>query len=340
MKILSVIIPIYNVASYLERCIRSLEDQDIPPESYEIICINDGSPDNSRDIILRMKREYNNIVLIDQTNKGVSVARNIGIDQAKGVFLLFIDPDDYVQKNSLDEILKTAREKDAQVAFLGFDILNKDGSVLHRINYENLKSNIYKGTEAYYLARGDGKNDPDRMWAVLYEREFMNSQNLRYLPDVPYLEDGELIARILSLAVRCIFSGSQFYFRTMRPGSATHSDLFKTNKALAGFMKSAVSLKKFQCNEALNESQKIFLNQPIVKFVILALNSSIRPKLNLTLRDTIRDLRSRGFKKLDLNGCNSEYKKYGRAYNFSPWYCALLIVFYPRIVRYYKKLFN
>ena len=79
MKRLSIIIPMYNVASYVERCIRSLENQDIPKEDYELICINDGSPDNCKEIIVRLQKEFSNIILIDQENQGVSRARNNGV---------------------------------------------------------------------------------------------------------------------------------------------------------------------------------------------------------------------------------------------------------------------
>ena len=92
MKSLSIIIPIYNVAPYVERCIRSLEDQDIPKDDYEIICINDGSPDNCREIVEQLQQEFSNIILINQENQGVSMARNNGIDLSEGKYLLFVDP--------------------------------------------------------------------------------------------------------------------------------------------------------------------------------------------------------------------------------------------------------
>ena len=88
---LSIILPIYNVAPYVEKCIRSLEDQDIPKDTYEIICVNDGSPDNSQQIVEKLQQEFSNIILINQKNQGVSVARNVGIEKARGnTFSLWI----------------------------------------------------------------------------------------------------------------------------------------------------------------------------------------------------------------------------------------------------------
>jgi glycosyltransferase involved in cell wall biosynthesis len=81
---LSVIIPVYNVEEYIEKCILSLQHQDIPEADYELIITNDGSPDNSLSIIRNLKKSYSNIVLIDQENQGVSIARNNAIARATG----------------------------------------------------------------------------------------------------------------------------------------------------------------------------------------------------------------------------------------------------------------
>uniref|UniRef100_UPI0030DB473E glycosyltransferase family 2 protein n=1 Tax=uncultured Imperialibacter sp. TaxID=1672639 RepID=UPI0030DB473E len=101
---LSIIVPVYNVEEYLERCVRSLEDQDIPRSDYEIIVVNDGSPDNSKEVVERLQRELSNIILINQENQGVSMARNAGIDRASGEYLVVVDPDDYVAPNSFASI--------------------------------------------------------------------------------------------------------------------------------------------------------------------------------------------------------------------------------------------
>ena len=119
---LSIILPIYNVEPYVEKCLRSLEHQDMPKDDYEIICVNDGSPDNSKLIVERLQKEFSNIILINQTNKGVSVARNNAIKKAKGEYLLFIDPDDSVQPNCLSELLYNAKSKELDVVFFAFYI--------------------------------------------------------------------------------------------------------------------------------------------------------------------------------------------------------------------------
>jgi glycosyltransferase involved in cell wall biosynthesis len=337
---LSVIIPMYNVEPYVERCLRSLEIQDIPQADYEIICINDGSPDDSRGIVIRMQKEFDNIILIDQENQGVSRARNNGIDKAVGQYLLFIDPDDYVDTDSFARILENATRQRAQVSFLGFTFLYEDGRIRKAVINDEYKNKVYPGIEAYYLARGDGKTDPDRMWAVLYEEKFLNHHHLRYLPDVPYLEDGEFLARILCLAERCIFDGHSFYQRTTRRGSATNSKLFNSVRATNGFLLATSSLKRFQKMQSLNEKQREFLNQPIVKFVLLAVHSSIGWKERKKLVATTKTLKALGFKRIKLEGCKRNYQIYGKAYNLSPYLGALALILYPRVNRLYQHIIS
>jgi glycosyltransferase involved in cell wall biosynthesis len=322
MKRLSIIIPIYKVEPFVEKCLRSLEDQDIPTSDFEIICINDGSPDNSVEVVKHMQKEFNNIILIEQENQGVSSARNSGIDNAIGKYLLFIDPDDYVEKNSFHRILRSSDEYDAQVSFLGFTVLNNDGTVRNQKFDENFAKKIYSGIESYFLARGDGNTDPDRIWAVLFKTEFLNINNLRYLPKVPYLEDGEFIARILCLAERCIFDGHLFYHE----------------KATKGFIMAASNLKSFQANLDLSAKQQEFLNQPVLKFVLLSINSSIGWHRNKRFSSTIKTLKELSLRKIRLEGCNRIYRLYGKAYNISPYLSTVLLFLRPRINRLYTVL--
>lgn len=330
MKRLSIIVPIYNVEPYLERCVRSLEDQDIPMDDYEIICINDGSADNSHEIVARLQKEFNNIILIDQENQGVSRARNNGIEKAVGEYLIFIDPDDYVDKNSFATILQNALNHKAQVSFLGFTILNEDDTIRKRILRGKQLLQIYPGTEAYFLARGDDHPDPDRMVAVLFERAFIDHNNLRYLQEVPYLEDGEFIARILCLAERCIFEGHSFYQRTSRPGSATKSNLFHSEKATKGFLLAASNLKTFQQEQNLNEKQGNFLNQPICKFVVLGITSAQKPFSLKRMNSVIDKLGGAGLSKLNLASVNKEYTRLGYFYNRSIY----MLIFYMFLKRF------
>ena len=99
--ILSIIVPVYNVEKYLERCIESLIHQDIEPSDYEIIMVNDGSTDHSGIIAEQLTSKYENIILFNQRNQGLSGARNSGLKLCRGKYVMFVDSDDFLEKNSL-----------------------------------------------------------------------------------------------------------------------------------------------------------------------------------------------------------------------------------------------
>lgn len=105
MKRLSIIVPLYNSEKYLPKCLDSLLHQDIPHDEYEIILVNDGSPDGSKQLAEQYAEQFSNIIVLSQPNKGTSGARNTGIRQATGQYLYFVDPDDYILENSLSVLL-------------------------------------------------------------------------------------------------------------------------------------------------------------------------------------------------------------------------------------------
>lgn len=120
MKLLSVIIPLYNSARWLPKCLDSVLSQDIAEEDLEIICINDGSPDGSEQIARQYQVEHpTSIVVLSQENQGPSGARNNGMKHASGKYLCFVDPDDYVEPNVFGELLR--KMEDQQLDMLRFD---------------------------------------------------------------------------------------------------------------------------------------------------------------------------------------------------------------------------
>lgn len=114
----SVVVPVYNVEQYLDRCLQSLVSQTL--DSIEIIVVNDGSTDGSADIIRSFQSRYDNIVVIDKVNGGLSSARNAGIDCAKGEFVGFVDADDYVEPDMFRLLYDATRANSADVAICGY----------------------------------------------------------------------------------------------------------------------------------------------------------------------------------------------------------------------------
>lgn len=122
----SVIIPVYNVEKYLADCLDSVVNQTL--EEVEIICVNDGSTDSSESILKQYSCAYNNITVIKQENQGLSCARNAGILHARGEYIYFLDSDDRITANAMEEMYNLAHKDE-------LDVLYIDGSVI----YENEK---------------------------------------------------------------------------------------------------------------------------------------------------------------------------------------------------------
>ena len=315
---LSIILPIYNVAPYVEKCIRSLEDQDLPKDSYEIICVNDGSPDNSRQIVEKLQLEFPNIILINQENQGVSMARNNGMAMASGDYLIMIDPDDYIVPDSLQEKINFVVKNKLDVGVCAYTILNVKNEPIFYFNPPfNLKTPL-TGID-YFNSYLKGKveiMDPDRSVAIFYKREFLNDNNLFYLSDVPYLEDGEFLYRVYCLAKKVLFLNDQFYMRTTRIGSATNSKLIFHDRAKKGFLKAARNLKSFQSDFDITSKEFKFLNQPLAKFFFLYLTGSNRYWF---LPDYFRIARSikNEFPKIGHQESSVFYSKFAKHYNRS-----------------------
>lgn len=127
---LSIIVPCYKVEKYLPRCLDSLVNQTL--KDIEIICINDGSPDNCINILKNYKEKYGNkIVIIDKENEGVWRGRKDGVKKAKGEFIGFVDSDDYVSLDYAEKLYNVAISKNADISVCGFDRIDLDTGKLY-----------------------------------------------------------------------------------------------------------------------------------------------------------------------------------------------------------------
>ena len=147
---LSVIVPVYNSEAYLARCVESLDAQTAAQTSFEVVLVNDGSPDGSLAICQQLVAERANYVLVDQENQGVSAARNAGMRAASGRYLMFLDPDDTLSAPSIEAIVKTFDACGDAVDLLTYPLC------YHEIEtgkqHRNQRERWFAGSGAYDLA--------------------------------------------------------------------------------------------------------------------------------------------------------------------------------------------
>lgn len=132
MKKVSVIVPVYNVEHYLEKCLTSLVSQTL--EKIEILVINDGSKDNSQQVIDQFQEKYpNKIRSFQKENGGLSDARNYGLDRANGEFIGFVDSDDYVSPMMFEEMYGLAQKYDAEMVICNLQKVDERGAVTQKL---------------------------------------------------------------------------------------------------------------------------------------------------------------------------------------------------------------
>ena len=120
-KLITVIIPCYNIEKYIERCIQSVEEQTY--KNIEIIAVDDGSKDNTVQILEKLQNKYSNLkVFKNDKNKGAAYARNLAIRKSKGEYIGFIDSDDYIVKDYYEKLMQKAQEEDADLVATDIEI--------------------------------------------------------------------------------------------------------------------------------------------------------------------------------------------------------------------------
>lgn len=144
---ISLIIPIYNAANYINETLKCVISQTIF-DKMEIILVNDGSKDGSREICEKYTKDYPNIILINQENKGVSEARNTGLNRATGKYITFLDADDYVEFDLYEKEFSLIKKSGADIAVVDFKKVHSDGTAVkyrtEHVNYWDKKEEVLK----------------------------------------------------------------------------------------------------------------------------------------------------------------------------------------------------
>lgn len=201
MKRLSIIIPLYNSAKWLSKCINSVLCQDVPIQDLEIICINDGSPDNSAEIARSFQQKYpQSIIVLDQENQGPSGARNNGIKHATGEYVCFVDPDDYVTENSYGTLLDQMDREQLDALRFNYFVENEEyqpiSETKHPLNF-NYSSQLMTGNE--FIATR--LQVACYIWTYIFRRRIITDNQIWcYVGD--YYDDTPWLPRVLMKAER------------------------------------------------------------------------------------------------------------------------------------------
>lgn len=213
-EMVSIIIPVYNVEEYIDECLESVVNQTY--KNIEIICVNDGTPDDSVKHIKKFMKKHDNIVLINQENSGVVVARNEGIKNAKGKYIMFVDSDDYIELNMVERMIDEITKKkvdavkcnvDTTLAFLQYAKI-KENKVITDHEYQDfIIKQLFEDNNMFSL-----------VYNGIYKRELCGlfPQGFRLGEDV--LFNGEFFLRAKSVS---LIDDDLYHYRD-NPTSVTH----------------------------------------------------------------------------------------------------------------------
>ena len=240
-ELISVIIPIYNVEKYIDRCLKSLMEQTY--KNLEIILIDDGSIDNSGKICDEYAKKDKRIIVTHQKNSGVSNARNRGLELAQGAYIGFVDPDDFIELNMYEEMMKNIVEQNCAISVCGVrNIEEWTGKIIEETNSkQEHKINV----EQFFQSILNGKNMTTSVWNKLFDRAII--KNIYFDEQMKIGEDFKWIFEILK--------------------NNTNIQIYNSNKILYNWVKrkeSAIQGKKFDKNMQKN----LLLSYEIKEYIV------------------------------------------------------------------------
>ena len=209
---LSIIIPLYNTERYIERCLLSCVEQNIEEQDYEIIVVNDGSTDQSVEVVKRLVEVYKNIRIYSKENGGQSSARNWGLEHANGEYIWFIDSDDWIVPNVIGNLLDNACNYNLDVLGFGFSIAEDNGELRSYEIKADGEGKVLNGED--FICKVSMPHGP---WAAIFRRRYLIEKGLSFIEGIIH-EDIDYTMRAYCLADRIMFTSQVAYYYYQREG--------------------------------------------------------------------------------------------------------------------------
>lgn len=240
MKKVSIIVPVYNVESYIDKCLNSLIKQTL--KDIEIIVVNDGSPDNSQKIIDKYVKKYpKKVKSYIRENGGQGFARNFGLEKATGEYIGYVDSDDYVELNMYEKLYKKAKKDDLDIVICGSHNVTEEGKKtveLDRNLFKDKKKNAFFGRMA--------------VWNKIYKKELLLNNNISFRSKLWY-EDLDFTLQILSLAKKVGYINKPYYNYLLRQGSTMNNSNINRNLEITLAFDEVIKNKKLKQYDSIIE---------------------------------------------------------------------------------------
>lgn len=209
MKLVSIIIPVYNGEKHIKKCVEKLLQQTYP--KIEIIIVNDGSVDNTESILENLSRQNNNIKLINKSNTGVSDTRNRGIKESKGEYILFLDSDDFLEKDAVEQMIKKIGKNKIDLLIFGFKVLGSsnrlnDTSTLKKLCYsKELKKDLLRSIIS------TKNNIFGYVWRAMYSKKLLIENKILFPKGIKISEDYMFLLNAIHCSENIFIDKNEYY---------------------------------------------------------------------------------------------------------------------------------
>jgi len=262
---LSIIVPVFNVEKYIRACIESIFRQGLDESRFEIIVVNDGTKDCSMEVIRNIISAHKNIVVINQENLGLSVARNNGMAIAKGEYIQFVDSDDLLVDNSLNPLLDIAIISKADLVIA--DYLEKNDKEIDNIKQIRQLEIYQQETTAHEIYIKETIRS--MVWLTLYKKDFLQSKGIKFCPGICF-EDNPFTHECFIKANKVIKTNILLYCYRIGNESITNPASFTVSKA-RDFCKSISLTWELRNNDDLSKDiKRILVDNTFRFFVVLS----------------------------------------------------------------------
>lgn len=251
---LSIIVPVFNAEKTISSCLKSILTQNY--QRFEVICINDGSSDDSLKVLEALARSDIRVVVLSKENGGMSSARNAGLDIARGRYIGFVDSDDYIEPEMFEALLELIKKDNVDFVGCGTNVIYRSWSDLRKRDENYFKINSIRGKE---LISGDFANLNVCVWNKVFKAELIQKYRIRF-PIGLWYEDAAFVWCYLALSKTMSLTESKLYNYVRYETSIMGKTFSKSKRALDHISISHIVYDFFVENERINLYKKDIMN--------------------------------------------------------------------------------
>ena len=251
----SIIIPVYNVEEYLEECLESIVNQSF--KDFEVICVNDGSTDNSLEILQKYAENDERFKVLNQENQGQGIARNNALNIANGEYILFVDPDDFIELNMLEVLNERLDVQNVDVAFFDYQIFGENTKTKIVRFMDEMKNTLNLNINDNFifnwqeLVKDNFRYTAMMVWNKVYSNKFLKENHIQFAPN-KHAEDHIFSISATLLANKISYIKKTLYYYRKRSDSSVNKVsennfcIFENIAIVADFLKQNNLYKKYE----------------------------------------------------------------------------------------------